>query len=848
MKVKFEEDELKFLSDANRIQARAIRGRLLAPHIEKIEQEAKEKYPDRPNQEAEETKQILEDRKKYIAKEKDELVKDLGKQIRGLKGGGTRTIIEGKLGQIKSVIKPLLDMNIYIGGALVDYNDLVKIRLANRTNVDIRNPDISLLEDENLKTAIRASSQNDKLKILAENYDTVISLLEDNMQQDSGEIIEVKNFPVRKFLGVADVSKKTTRIAVYDFWNSVVGKFDEFKTNTEELFDNFEKLNLPDEAMDTLEDILKINLDELQYVAYFPKVDKRFTNRRQKFWNILFNIMVAEDLFDKDAMEERYEDDPASFSDVNQELTSELTSSISSGGDGGGQTLSGESLGRYKTETNQGFEYKGEVQSIRGIADPLLIYEDNTNNKLVAISEQAELELLDLLEEIEKSLSSRESMDGGVVALSINTQYDLKRWVSEVEDTTVIEQEDLDNNEANISIESYALPISVMSNNYFAESYTGDSFEAANDTKISLDNLDKIKNFFEDLYKILSDDIFREEVGVRSSTGMRGSVIDRRERGSFQVAEFPVPLQRGGQIREEIMQGVADSLKKMMESAVEYFFNPLYAGYLPISMPTFGSSIGTKVFQLLSLDLGVETVLSESLEMSFEGTLEEATADNLANIADFLDNIFDSGVKIDRILITDGEQAAGALTDIFGKEEQNNNYCAAIIYHFAKESMEEEELEKFGKKKFNRKTLKERSMEFYKQHGQRKPFPVFALPYWLDKNQGALTKDNTKRKHYNRLKDLFESVQVDLPVLLHKMLKAHDIIRQQLGKEVVHGRAVFNSKGITGLISKMQVEQQVDLSVHEVEKIVLGEDSHANISKEYGISADQVYLIKAEFR
>ena len=46
----------------------------------------------------------------------------------------------------------------------------------------------------------------------------------------------------------------------------------------------------------------------------------------------------------------------------------------------------------------------------------------------------------------------------------------------------------------------------------------------------------------------------------------------------------------------------------------------------------------------------------------------------------------------------------------------------------------------------------------------------------------------------------------------------------------------------------MQVEQQIDLSVYEVEKIVTGDDSHNNIAKEYGISADQVYLIKAEFR
>ena len=85
MRVKFDKEQLKFLSEANKVQRKAIRGRLLAPYIEQIEQEASEKFPDKPNQDPEQTRKNLEDRKKYIKEETDELKKDLNKQLRNLK-------------------------------------------------------------------------------------------------------------------------------------------------------------------------------------------------------------------------------------------------------------------------------------------------------------------------------------------------------------------------------------------------------------------------------------------------------------------------------------------------------------------------------------------------------------------------------------------------------------------------------------------------------------------------------------------------------------------------------------------------------------------------------------------
>ena len=58
----------------------------------------------------------------------------------------------------------------------------------------------------------------------------------------------------------------------------------------------------------------------------------------------------------------------------------------------------------------------------------------------------------------------------------------------------------------------------------------------------------------------------------------------------------------------------------------------------------------------------------------------------------------------------------------------------------------------------------------------------------------------------------------------------------------------LNEYGIERVINKMQVEENIDLTMFEVEQIVKAVDSHSNISTEYGISKEQVYLIKANFR
>ena len=493
-------------------------------------------------------------------------------------------------------------------------------------------------------------------------------------------------------------------------------------------------------------------------------------------------------------------------------------------------------------------EWEKEYDNVMAAADPLLIYESNRGTKLLAITSEMYQEMLVLLNGIE------EAIDDGK-GVSLDTSTDIQEWFEEVEDTMVLDAGDLKRN--------MALPISVLNNVEFAKLYSESSFDSVHmNQKIGLDAIDNIKNFFEDLYELLTSEPFMAEVANRSTKGRRrGGKPDRMEarRMGFDTgsSEMPSGFTSKGKLKGGF-KTVQEELHKMLSSAIDYYFDPIYAGVMPIQIPNFASSIGSKVMQTLALDLGLETSMSKTYDTFFRLSAEEVDVGDLKAIANFLENIFVPSVKIDSTIITEGEMAADALTAIFGKGEANNNYCAALIYHYMTDAEDMSRASKtFNRKRqrknsnatINNKTIQERAINFDEMYSTNKAFPVFALPHWLDQNQGILTKKSVASKaQYERLKDIFENVQTDLPVLLHKLLKAHDVVRRELGKDVIHGYIPLNDYGINKMITKMQNDEGLDMSYLEVDQIIKAVDSHSNISKEYGISSEQVYIIKAHFR
>lgn len=729
------------------------------------------------------------------------------------------------------LLKPLTQMNLYADGQLINENYLMNEEIKGK--IDIRNPKPELLDREDIKAMLTAEGMTEAFR---KNVQKILQTLADIA--DVREYVQLKSkFPRNKFLGAINVSKKQNRIEVYNYWADIGKKYDEFENDLAAFFVAAQDVEWENPKVAKLFDKLynDVNDINLEYIAEFTDVEEEFLAPRHRFFNLIAYRMVLEGLTRREDTETTFDEDEESkiYGDINDQLREELESAVAGSSSTEGETIDMEN---YRSELFDEPRWEEDYESVFGAADPLLIYEYQKGERLIAINDAMESSLLQLLEEVEDAID-----DGKGV--SLDTSTDIEQWFDDLDDTTTLDDGD---------VKTMALPISVMSNTTFAKLYDEDKFKSvANNKDIGLDNLDVIKNFFGDLYNLLSSEDFRAEVEVRTTKGRRrGSVQDYREARGTEMegltgsAKVPMSLNQKGQFRGEFAKFQSE-LQKMMDSAIDYFFDPLYSGLLPLEIPRFGSSIGSKVMQTLSLDLGLETVMSASYDTLFEGSVEEVDEGDLRAIADFLDNIFMPSVKIDADIITEGEFAADALKEIFGNEEANNNYCAALIYHFMEDTgdLSREEND------FNGKTIKERADLFDKQYMARKPFPVFALPHWLDMNQGILTKKSPAMKtEYNRLKTIFESAQTDLPVLLHKLLKAHDAVREQLGKPLVYGYVPLNEYGIERVINKMQVEENIDLTMFEVEQIVKAVDSHSNISTEYGISKEQVYLIKANFR
>ena len=441
-----------------------------------------------------------------------------------------------------------------------------------------------------------------------------------------------------------------------------------------------------------------------------------------------------------------------------------------------------------------------------------------------------------------------ETIREGETLLDFRT--DLKNLISEVKETTIID--------GNV----FALPVSVLSNNEFRKFIQLDEdskmVSAGKKEKISIDILEDLDEMFEKIHLLLTDRKFGFAVGVRtsgrgtvlggsfgdSSSDARGTIPERLIReGSRRI---PQSTGERGQLRPEMTQtkDLFDLLKKLLEAYAEYYINPLYVGRLPIEIPLYSTGRGARALSVFLKDVGGESLMGDTFEVL--ATTEKATISHfsMADLANFLVKLQSPNIRVNENLIDLAEDASIALTNMMGNEEKNRNYFAAVLRHFMDET-EEYDMEK---EDFFGKTITQRAKKYEKDFKERKPFPIFALPQFMRTNQSLMTKGTKRKTQYDRLEEVIQQVEDDLPIMLKMLLEAHDEIRKALGKEIIYGFLPLKHNSYGVIADMLYKKEQVDLSHLEVSSIIKSEDSHNNISKEYGITEDQVYLIKANFR
>jgi len=741
----------------------------------------------------------------------------------------------GELGKLEDVI----DMNILHDGSLVSAATLARTNLTGK--IDIQNPNEDIVNNKAFKDALNTGG------ILSENLKKIQDILVRSTRKIESSDLKSK-IDLPKFLGAVDTSKAETREEVYDYWKTIAEKFTEVNATASKFIEAIKSSDLEEDLKNKFVDLFDMrNFGRLQYIVDFPSVEDNLLKPRHRFFNLISAMIATERLLENKSLSPyEQESEESSYGDVNAKLMEDMLQGIQ-GSDMGATTVNQwtgtAEINDPKIESsiiNDGPQWVDSVDSLMSAADPLLMYEVKINDKLVAVTKEAYVDFQELIE------SAVEKIEDGSFKVTLDFKTDLERWSDELEDTMVLDQKD-----------GFYLPISVLSNNVFDSLYTQNEFDGTViDEPLDLGTMEDIQDFFDGLYELIVEDIVTMATDVRTTRGQgrgtdmkltfRGKDINTNELAGSASRQFDKPLPESAEFSSALTDDIKGALEAFMEQCLEYYFTPAYTGRMPIQTPDFVGSVGGRVMQILSANLGLETVMSGAYQRMTKLTKPFKEKD-LENIADFLQNVFLKSLTIDSYLIADAERAARSLSNIFGQNtlEANNNYFAALLYHFMEKTNKTELMDD----DFNKKPINERRKLFDEGYKNRKAYPIFAMPFWLDMNQGLITQKSKKAAdQYKRLKNIFESVQRDLSQLIHKMLDAHDAVRGQLGKPVVYGFFPMNALGYETIINKMHLEEHIDLTNYEVENVIKAIDSHESIAKEYGISSEQVYSIKAHFR
>ncbi len=784
--------------------------------------------------------------------------------------------------QLENKLKRVLDMRITYGGTRVDAQYLNKQNFSDASQLKIGNPDESVLELNNAQfiDSLNLSERGES------NIRAIMSKLKNIFTET--EVFQLNvDARLKMFLGALDTSKKENRESVYEYFEKLnESALDKFIEDGEKFFEVIKTMPNPfpkDMLQDTLEDdrteitegevdnspkqdksqakkimeegnkkhkefledmeTLSQLLDnsKLNYIAEFKTVEQNVIPPNLRWYTQIAKLASLKRLVDLRPPEEggsTLDNPPEEYSEGMDEdenwKENAVVDAIESSRSIDSQWEASSTLELREEDSSQReldaviSQAEEDLQNL----DPLLALEYSRNDRLLAITEDGDEALYSLLN------GARESLESDEIVLDIDFDTDIDDWIEEFSDTTVIDDRD-----------TFYLPISVLEDGDMANLYDKRDVSGA-----ELENIENINFFFEELANLVSKELpqllnfYRRGGKASAGTDMRETFRGFRGELATSVKESEYSRQKG---RDAPLIGLSEEVKaalvQMLESANEYFFEPAFTGRMVVVVPDFVSNVGGRVVQMQGAKLGLETVMSGAYSVMANARIEDLTGDMLSPISDFLEMAFLKSISIDGQLIDAGEKAAKALTRIFENKERNYDYVAALISYLMIQTGD------FSLKdnSLDGQTIENRTDSFYEDYQKGKAYPIFALPYWLDANTGAFTarsKDKKSKEEYDRLLRIFQEVQQDLPILLRKMLKAHDIVREQLDKPIVYGFMPFNEIGFNTIIKKMQTEENLDLSSFEVENIVKEIDSHQNISKEFGISAEQVYLIKAHFR
>tara|TARA_R100001230_G_C5688530_1_gene199879 strand:- start:1485 stop:3833 length:2349 start_codon:yes stop_codon:yes gene_type:complete len=290
-----------------------------------------------------------------------------------------------------------------------------------------------------------------------------------------------------------------------------------------------------------------------------------------------------------------------------------------------------------------------------------------------------------------------------------------------------------------------------------------------------------------------------------------------------------------------------DELLKLLSN---YYITPMQSNYFYEGRPRF---VGLNQFQNLILRADGHP-MQKRLKRIQNANVKNFSSDDVEQITKFLVELEVRTEDIDRTILRLGTDAVRGLDSILGRDDDNKVFVGNLMGQIAKMRAQDTKSILFYKKPLDH------WIEIYQdspinQLNEVQNFfestPIKANLNLRDTTrpiQDSLIieryrdKESPERKKFEAVKKLVSKIvefKKSLDPIAMKLLHAHDVIRKMMGKELSYARFNINDPDHMDMLM-----QKVPITAPEISNIVKSYDSHRNLSLNYGISEDDVYMIK----
>ena len=377
---------------------------------------------------------------------------------------------------------------------------------------------------------------------------------------------------------------------------------------------------------------------------------------------------------------------------------------------------------------------------------------------------------------------------------------------------------------------------------------------------------DEIIEFFE-----LIDDLL-EETEFKTQFTVYQKKMTGRDEDSFNIFEVrsDAERRRGSRRGEDRLismnrkdiQELDGAWNKFLRALNEYYVKPTSSKWFVQSnqRPRWAKSHAAF---LIALKNAKENPIGSLLDKTIDKGLHKMNHHMFDDLTEFIRMARKSGARTwDKKYFRDGKRAVMALDAIFGDNwhEKNMDSIGYILYDMAKKlRIPEDNIEDMAIGFW--KNIK----KHYDDYDENYIYPIDQLRYALNTPEFTswlgISKERdvwSEKPFADTDKKLIEAIKkLDAAFDdFHKMddinismLEAHDTIRKMNNESIIHARLSLSSIADMDLvINKLHVEQKMDLTATEIDKIVKAVSSYESLANNFGINEETVYTLKALFR